>query len=580
MIDKIVRTFREKGIGGLTRHSFIRLWIKSRHHPFIKAALFRAFHSASTDETLKLFELMSVEEQMELCLARSGDILRKLKSKAGSSRVLFIVPRGMHYDLVLQSFLAYRLMFDGATCKFLICQRLPRCNQNDAQSGRPAEQCSWCEQTNRLFLDIAHLPYVTLDKITASELRERADTTVSKLSYEECERFEYKDYHLGAILKVAAARYMLRAAVDETVRDEATKNYQDFLLAGIVLLEANLKLVADEKPDVMVMVNGKLLWSAIAQAVADRHGISTISYEDIGAMFKGRTWVFSLNRPIMELDFTDIWEQYMNKPLTASQECQLDDYLASRRQPGLYYREIKSDPDAIRKEIGLKDDEKPVTLFTNVVWDSAALGKDTCFDGVMNWVLETVEMFIASGRSLVVRVHPAEGVAFDGTQSRERIHEAIMQKFDKLPSNIHIIPSESPVSSYTLIQISGAAIVYTSTIGFEAVLDGIPCVVCGVAHYGNKGFTYDIISKQQYIDYLDSLETLSVATSQREMARRYAYLYYFQLPLKIDLWSTKTPIEVEQLKPTSLSQISPGNMPNLDIVASTILNGVHPVIHR
>ena len=581
-LAKISQVYRDGGLKALSLKGSAWLWwrVPRRLRQTARRLLVAVEKRTGLVDRLGLLPRLTPDEQMEILMARSEELVRELGQKVSGPRVLFIAPRGLHYDLVLQSCLAYRLMYDGAYCSFLICQNLPKCNKSSIQSGRDPRICLGCEQRNTRFLDIAGLPYVRVGDLVSDALRVKAKAMVSGLTLEDCQQFEYKAYPLGRILRVAVARYLLRATFDEEERDEAAEVYRDFLYGGIVLLEAYLALIAQSKPDVIVMVNGKLLWSAVAQAIADRLDIRTVGYEDMSSRFIGRTWYFSHNKPVVDKDFNDLWKQYKDVPLTPKQNQRLDKYLDSRRRPGLYYREMETDVRAIRAILSANDNERPFTLFSNVTWDSATLGRDVAFASMFDWILGTVRHFVDSGHSLILRVHPAEGATFDGVRSRERVQDAVRTTFSQLPENIKIIPGDSPISSYALLLLSHVALVYNSTIGWEAVLDGMPAIVAGDAHYRGKGFTYDVASLSQYYELLDNIDTLTVTPSQIELARRYAYLYFFQLPIQIDLWETNWPHGVDRLKIGRLHDLAPGKIRNLDIVAEGILHQTDLVIPR
>ncbi len=76
-----------------------------------------------------------VDQQIEGVVRRSPEMSGLLDS-AHNGNVLFAVPRGIYYDLVLQAGIAYRLLYEGWSSSFLVCQRLPRCNNRDIQTGK------------------------------------------------------------------------------------------------------------------------------------------------------------------------------------------------------------------------------------------------------------------------------------------------------------------------------------------------------------------------------------------------------------------------------------------------------------
>jgi hypothetical protein len=512
----------------------------------------------------------TVEQQMRGVVSRSGD-LDVLIRQAGERRVLFVAPRGLHYDLVLQAALAHRLLFDGVESRFFVCQNLPLCNVRDLQTEAEVVPCAGCMGRNLEFLDIARIGYATLDELVPGGERERQQEMVGGLTLDQCRELWVDGFPLGRIVFPSVARYLLREDLAGEQPEVATRVYRQFLFGAALILQAIQAMVDDFEPESMVFVNGKLLWSAVAQAVCEQRRIRPVSYEDIGSRFVGRTWVFNSPKSVMDLDFDGPWQAYLDTPLGPDEDAALDESLASRRRPGLFYRRMESEQRQIADELGISRDDRPIVLFSNVTWDTAALEKNTAFEGVKDWVVRTVTHYAGHNRPVVIRTHPAEQKAFDGAMSRELIEDAIRREYPVLPDNIRIISSSSPISSYTLLEMSGFAVVYTSTLGLETALLGRPTIVAGQAHYAGKGFTYDANTAEHYFDLIDRSDELAVDEQQIERARRYAYLFFFQLPHTIDLWQAFEPHSVDRLKIRRLDDLKPGRIAELDRVAAGIL---------
>ncbi len=77
---------------------------------------------------------------------------------------------------------------------------------------------------------------------------------------------------------------------------------------------------------------------------------------------------------------------------------------------------------------------------------------------------------------------------------------------------------------------------YTSRIGLEVALRGKRPWVAGDMTYRGKGFTRDLVSKQEMVDLLDTGafdDTLSAADI--ELAERFAYLWFFRYVTRLPL---------------------------------------------
>jgi hypothetical protein len=77
--------------------------------------------------------------------------------------------------------------------------------------------------------------------------------------------------------------------------------------------------------------------------------------------------------------------------------------------------------------------------------------------------------------------------------------------------------------------------VYTTTVGLEMALKGIPVVVAGQTHYRGRGFTYD---PDSWVDYfkilgriLEDPHRYRLDKEKIDFAWRYAYHFFFTFPL-------------------------------------------------
>jgi hypothetical protein len=183
-----------------------------------------------------------------------------------------------------------------------------------------------------------------------------------------------------------------------------------------------------------------------------------------------------------------------------------------------------------RRQLALPEDKKLVLLCTNVVGDSLALDRQVFTQGMADWLVKTVAHL--AGREdcvLVVRVHPGELLGA-GHPSREIIHNSLPQLADK----VVLIPPESEINTYDLIDLAHLGLVYTTTAGMEMAMAGVPVVTAGDTHYRGKGFTIDPSTLEAYFEAVDDLiaEPLGrrLPDDQVETALRYAYRFFFEFP--------------------------------------------------
>ena len=240
---------------------------------------------------------------------------------------------------------------------------------------------------------------------------------------------------------------------------------------------------------------------------------------------------------VMRLDISPLWQVRGQDPLTPDEEQEIRMLYGARRGARLWAQfgrqwqvgESRGAQNA-RARLGL-DPQRPIVLLcTNVVGDSLSLGREVFSDGMAGWLTMTARHL--SGRpeaQLVVRVHPGESYG-TGHPSLEIVRQAV----PSLPGHVIVVPPDSSINTYDLIELAHLGLVYTSTSGIEMVMNGVPVVVSGATHYRGKGFTHEPESEAAYLRTVDELlsqplgRRLDDATVER--AWRYAHRFFFEFP--------------------------------------------------
>ena len=95
---------------------------------------------------------------------------------------------------------------------------------------------------------------------------------------------------------------------------------------------------------------------------------------------------------------------------------------------------------------------------------------------------------------LVVRIHPGERYT-----KGPSVADVVKQALPELPEHIHLVAANDPVNTYDLVEIADLGLVYTTTVGMEMAMSGVPVIVAGQTHYRGRGFTLDPDSWEAYI---------------------------------------------------------------------------------
>lgn len=289
-----------------------------------------------------------------------------------------------------------------------------------------------------------------------------------------------------------------------------------------------------EKPDLLVIPNGTILEMGVAYQVAGLLGVETVTFEF--ADQQERIWL-AQNDEIMQHNTADLWNNLGNQPLPEKAKLALTNLFGARKNANLwgnFARQWQQNPVKGGASVrdGLKLDARPLALLaTNVLGDSLTLGRQRITQTMAEMIVKTIGYFNHHPElQLVVRVHPGE-LKTHGTSMIDVINEA----YAELPENIHIIRPEDKTNTYDLMEIADFGVVYTTTVGMEMAMSGLPVIVTGKTHYAGKGFTLDPQTWQEYEHLLDRISQNPAAArltpEQLEKAWLYAYLFFFEFSL-------------------------------------------------
>jgi len=296
---------------------------------------------------------------------------------------------------------------------------------------------------------------------------------------------------------------------------------------------AILALMQNQRPDVVIVPNGSILEFGITYKVARYLNIPVTTYE-FGEQDE-RIWM-AQNEDVMRQDTSAMWHARGKSPLTDDEWIRVKDFFSARQGGGLWenfsrrWQETSSQGgEQVRADLGL--DSRPVVLLpANVLGDSLTLGRHIFSKSMTEWLERTINYFLERDDvQFVIRVHPGEQIGWGPS-----VYDILSEKFPKLPEHIHLLPAGAQVNTYDLVNTADIGLVFTTTVGMEMAMSGLPVIVTGQTHYRGKGFTLDADSWDSYFKILDhTLENPNNYQPDRmqvEAAWTYAYRFFFEYP--------------------------------------------------
>ncbi|HET7361207.1 MAG TPA: hypothetical protein VFI78_04665, partial [Salinimicrobium sp.] len=150
----------------------------------------------------------------------------------------------------------------------------------------------------------------------------------------------------------------------------------------------------------------------------------------------------------------------------------------------------------------VKNGNENVVLFNSSDDEFAALGaefKNPLFKNQNEGIEWLVEVYGKKRPHInfIVRMHPnLAGVTFDYVVHLKNLHQ-------KYP-NIHVVPPESKIDSYALIDSAAKVLTFGSTLGLEANFYGKPVILLGKCFYYFSSVAYTPKSKEEALELIDA----------------------------------------------------------------------------
>lgn len=500
---------------------------------------------------------------------------RTSPSRASASRhVLFATIRGS-VPLVsgFEALLAHALQMRGAAATLFSCDGvLHQCDGYKLRD-KTAERCARCAGNSQRYAEAFDLHRSPLGAYTSP-----SDWVECRREAEAIPAADLEAMTRGGIAVGASAAYSVRynAFTDDIAASEELRTlHREFAATALVLRRAYERLLDDLRPDAIVMLNGMYMTFHILMEMAKQRRIPVYTYE---RGYRKHSWIFSKDEAAALYPLDRSWSIVREVALTPAEDAELDRYLATR-EAGCIENvfSLNVNPEErihqIWQELGLDPARPTVTLFPNSFVDSTTLDFSGAFPTVAEWIDATIRFFAGHPEyQLVLRSHPAEVM---DPQSTTSLLAILRETHPALPPNVVYVGPTSKISSYRLLEMSRATLVYLSTIGIESAIKGVPCLLSGKPDYVGRGFTSDMANPAEYGQALGRLGGMApLAPTTIALARRYAYLKFFRHEYVFP-WFNELPGSwtFSDVALESLDDLAPGVDRRLDGLCSAILSG-------
>ena len=470
-------------------------------------------------------------------VTRDGKWRELAEQRSTGKRALFVAPRFWPIHTGWELTFGWLAARAGYSPSFINCSAItPICDAQRIEH-KLGLFCQRCQDSTRRMVEAAKMPWCDMtDFVDKQRVQQQAMATVAGMTLDDILAYEVDGLPIGKWIKEPVIRY-LRGDISD---DQQTLDAARLFLAGALAVREAADKVLDQSWDLIFMLCGRFLHERIFYELARRRGIDVFVYE---RGYLPDTLVMHVNE-LCDFEVKDDWSWMADTELTDGQLDEIDRYFAARRNgdTGIFdfWPKLEEDVERIKDELDLRDG-RPVTLLcSNIAWDLGVIGREIGFTSLIDWVRCCVESLQRRpDEVLIVRVHPAE-VTLKGQRTLDRLQDMIEKEFPNLTENIRVVPAESDISTYILMEMAERVLVYTSTVGLESARMGKQVFVSGRTSYRGKGFTVDIDSPGQLKRLLDE-PARDLTSAEIELCRKYAWHFFYNLQIPYPLLHEYSP---------------------------------------
>ena len=267
------------------------------------------------------------------------------------------------------------------------------------------------------------------------------------------------------------------------------------------------------------------------------------------------------------------WDELGKSSMSTEESDRLDDFFDRRYFKG-YARDLDISSkfkgiDSLRNELNIHNEKPIICVFTHLNWEITIATNQPYYNSNV-WLIETIKKIVSINNvNWLIKIHPVESRGICSLSTGEIIE----RNFPYLPNHVKVLPADLDINPYEFFQLIDCGITLSGTIAMELPMLGKPVIVLGTVHYRKKGFTIEIDSKEKYFSLLKCMDGIPpLKEGQVRLARRYAYLYFIQRQIPINIID-RSQGHWGDLDLNKLNMLLPSNDPVMDMLCSHIIDG-------
>lgn len=501
------------------------------------------------------------------------------------SEILFWVPGGMPLLLHVEGSIAKALINRGHSVNAIICDGVYKAcvlrNINVkadvsswGQSGTSEYGIS-CEECKRRCARVLHLmgvPFAFIgDFLSEEQINDLWNLSSDYCSWDSLNGLSFNGINIGKNVRSSILRYLQGHSIAKLNNISNKELFiRHYVFSALVNYAVSSIIVNLIKPKNIFMSHAIYIdWGPAYQVFMQ----SKIPVNLWLSSYNKAHFIFRRPEDILKPDVHRIsssaWLKLKNQPLSIEKK-RLKLFFENR-----YLKERSFDLKFFvtynqLTNSSIKKTKKVWAFLSHLNWDASCDGAPKLFETYDEWTIKTIEKIKdIDNVNWHIRIHPAE----QWTTPEAGVLNLIKREFRNLPEHIIIVPPDKDMNPYNFFQYIDGAIGAMGTSGVEIAYFGKPVVLAGMAHYGEKGFTYDAKDINQYYEFLKyAYEIPPLNEQEQELAIKYAYCHFIQRPIPLKVVDNPND-NFWHLQLDRLYLLEPGKDPFVDFICDRIIDG-------
>jgi hypothetical protein len=492
------------------------------------------------------------------------------EKSANRPRILIPLIETSHYQYYQILIIAKALELRGACVKILLCNsELDGCEIKSIKNNKNTP-CLECKMNSKYLLPVFNLDTINLSDLCNLGEKVQLRSLSIEIANNYPKSFFYKSIEIIPTVNDSVTRYFY-GAVPKDDTSTLIKIRKKFIYSMLLGIECSLRIQKEWNPDIVFgSMNVYVDWAPyhkMQENLGKR--VCTVSITP----FNYHSIVLNTNELYSGPSRFNRWMEDRNYQELNDYETSELRSISSARSSGNIeaFKRFKffDNSKSLESILNIDITKKNLFLFTNIYWDVGISESGRLYEGVIDWVLDSIRMVIDQPDiCLYIKTHPAE--VYDTSVSLKGIRDFIHEVFPILPDNVILIYPELKINTYELFPFIDVGIVYNGTVGLEMALNQIPVISTGKSPYSGIGLVNEPNDTKSYREQMLYGTTLFIPNQR--LAELFSYFYFIKSCIPWNLTESAYSDDFKSFKLKSLDDLMEGKNSHLDHLCKAIFD--------